>query len=105
MTPEILTRILNELRPLIVQLAITHGDREGHTRIKVDIGNTIDRNSIHFMPGPFEKEEYIFVGEPKFDTTGDFRPNDAVFVYYSLYWVEYNEWMNFKEVVVLAENK
>jgi hypothetical protein len=104
MTPEIIIRTLNELRPLIVLLATTHRDREGHARINVNKGNTIDRSSIHFKPGPFEKEEYIFVGNPTFDITGDFKPNDAVFIYYSVYWVEFNEWMNLKEVVALAEN-
>lgn len=84
-TPEILSRIINELAPYITQIAIHYMDRDGCVKIKVNKGYNLDTTSMRFVPGPFNKNEHIYLGDAEYNFTDGFEPYEAIAVYYSIF--------------------
>lgn len=98
-----LQRILNELQPYRRQIALKYMNKEGFVQIKIEKGFRLNTSSMQFVHGPFNKEAFIYLGDPQVVYSEGVEPFDAVAMYYAIYWEDTFEWLFLKEVIVYGK--
>jgi hypothetical protein len=86
----------------IIKLAVDNESKTGYVKLYVDENFKLIENSLIFIEGDFNKNEYILL---KTETPKNKENiNNAFFIYYSVFWFNSKTRLDIKELILQTNN-
>ena len=85
----------------IIEECFKNESKTGYLRLYVDNDFNLIENSVKFIEGDFNREEFTQRGPVK--AIAPERIKDAIFIYYSIRWWDNKTIWNVKELILLSE--
>jgi hypothetical protein len=92
---------LNNSHYRIIEECIKNENKTGYLQLYVDNDFNLIENSVSFIEGDFNREE--FTQREPVKAIAPERIKDAIFIYYSILWWDNKTKWNIKELVLLSK--
>ena len=92
---------MNRYHATIVKECYKNESKTGYLKLYVDTDFNLIENSLRFIEGEFNKEDFLSRAPAK--AIAPERIKDAIYIYYSILWWDNKTKWDIKELVLLSE--